>query len=163
MPTPDPAHTAAKDALRTLLSPVQQFITTLDLADPQAAMAALNTAYPLSGALMQDVRAKVRAGVDEGWLAHRGAPPVRFSRLAKPSDAMAQSIDVVSMTGAGPGHTHPTGEVDLSFARTEGATFDGTTEGWLVYAPGSWHTPTTNGHMDIVYFLPDGAIAFDSP
>ena len=65
------------------------------------------------------------------------------------------------MSGPGPGHVHPNGEFDLSFALDGNPKFDGQAEGWLVLPPGSWHTPTvTDGRMGILYFLPNGAIEF---
>ena len=63
--------------------------------------------------------------------------------------------------GAGMAHTHPGGEFDLCFAVSGSPTFDGRPEGWTVYAPGSWHVPTVQGGvMDILYFLPAGAMKF---
>ncbi len=66
------------------------------------------------------------------------------------------------MKGVGPGHTHERGEVDLCFVVDGDPRFDGNPAGWTVYPPGSWHRPTvTGGAMDILYFLPDGAIRFE--
>jgi Domain of unknown function (DUF4863) len=65
------------------------------------------------------------------------------------------------MQGAGAGHTHVNGEFDLCFAVSGGASFDGRPEGWVVYAPNTWHLPTVGGGaMDILYFLPGGGIRF---
>ncbi|HJL17019.1 MAG TPA: DUF4863 family protein, partial [Sandaracinaceae bacterium LLY-WYZ-13_1] len=72
------------------------------------------------------------------------------------------SIDCVHMDRPGPGHTHPNGEIDLCFAVRGEPTFDGHPPGWTVYPPGSWHVPTVEGGvMDILYFLPGGAIRFE--
>ena len=66
------------------------------------------------------------------------------------------------MSAPGPGHTHPNGEIDLCFAVDGAPTFDGHPPGWTVYPPGSWHVPTVaGGVMDILYFLPGGAIRFE--
>ena len=41
--------------------------------------------------------------------------------------------------------------------------FDGHAEGWTVYPSGSWHVPSVaGGVMDILYFLPGGAIRFEA-
>ena len=57
--------------------------------------------------------------------------------------------------------THPNGEVDLCFTVDGNPTFDGNAPGWTVYEPGSWHVPSVaDGVMDILYFLPGGAIKF---
>jgi hypothetical protein len=65
------------------------------------------------------------------------------------------------MSGVGPGHTHGNGEIDLCLAVGGTPRFDGHGPGWVVYPPGSWHEPTvTGGAMDILYFLPGGAIQF---
>ena len=49
----------------------------------------------------------------------------------------------------------------MAFVVDGAAKFDGWGEGWVVYGPRSWHVPVVaNGVMDIVYFLPSGAITF---
>jgi hypothetical protein len=66
------------------------------------------------------------------------------------------------MAKPGPGHTHPNGEIDLCFAVSGAPRFDGNAPGWTVYPPNSWHVPTVEGGvMDILYFLPGGAIRFE--
>jgi hypothetical protein len=43
----------------------------------------------------------------------------------------------------------------------EGAAFDGVSDGWKVYEPGSVHCPTvTGGSAYVMYLLPEGAIEF---
>jgi len=144
------------------LSPVLAFARLLDVNDPSAAKAALDVAFPMDGDAMQELRALVRRGVEERWLAEREAGGVRFSRPRKAQDAADVSVDVVHMDRPGPGHTHPNGEIDLCFAVSGEPRFDGAPEGWTVYPPGSWHVPTVEGGvMDIVYFLPAGAIRFE--
>jgi hypothetical protein len=144
------------------LTPVLAFARSLDVNDPSAAKAALDVAFPMDGDAMKELRALVRRGVEERWLAEREAGGVRFSRPRKAQDASDVSVDVVHMDRPGPGHTHPNGEIDLCFAVSGEPRFDGASEGWTVYPPGSWHVPTVEGGvMDIVYFLPAGAIRFE--
>jgi hypothetical protein len=150
------------DTLLDRLAPVLALARTLDVTDPAAAKATLDDAFPTDGALFAELRALVRQGVEERWLAEREAGGIRFSRPRKASGADDVSIDVVHMDQPGPGHTHPNGEIDLCFAVSGDPRFDGAPEGWTVYPPGSWHVPTVEGGvMDIVYFLPGGAIRFE--
>lgn len=151
----------SREALLEALVPVCRFIAALDLSASDAA-ARLEASFPVQGEAMRGVRTLVRRGVEAGWLCDRENAGVRFSRLAKAGDATAGfSIDAVHMNGPGPGHVHPHGEVDLSFAVSGDATFDGRPPGWTVYPSASWHVPTVaGGVMDILYFLPGGAIAF---
>jgi len=132
-------------------------------AHPGATAASLASTFPLDSDLLRAVREKVVAGLEAGWLTPREAGGVKFGRVAKTSaESMGYTIDAVDMNGPGPGHTHPEGEVDLCFALTNGARFDGHPEGWVVYGAGSWHVPTvTDGRMAILYFLPNGAIRFE--
>ncbi|MED5372978.1 MAG: DUF4863 family protein [Myxococcota bacterium] len=154
---------AERDALIAALQPILATLSTLDPQDPQAAMATLNERHPIAS--LGELAAFVRLGVEEGWLCDREANGVKFSRVAKPADPMAagMSIDAVHMCAAGPGHTHPKGEFDLCFAVSGDPRFDGKPPGWTVYPPGSWHEPTVSGGvMDILYFLPDGAMRFEA-
>ncbi len=147
-----------KAELLQLLEPIQAFLGELDLSATAVAKEALDERFPLE--TLSDLRELVREGVLDGWLAERENEGVRFGRLQKPGQN-PRSIDLVHMDGAGPGHEHPSGEIDLCFAVTEGALFDGNPEGWTVYGPGSWHVPTVSeGTMDILYFLPGGEIRF---
>ncbi|MEZ4249422.1 MAG: DUF4863 family protein [Polyangiales bacterium] len=96
------------------------------------------------------------------WLRGAQAGRIRFSRPRKASGEGDVSVDVVHMDRPGPGHTHPNGEIDLCFTVSGDPRFDGAPEGWTVYPPGSWHVPSVEGGvMDIVYFLPAGAIRFE--
>lgn len=144
--------------LRDLL----QFVAGLDLSDPAASETALNASYPLDGAYITGVRSLMEAGLAAGTLADRGELPVRWSRVWKASDeAAGLSADAVYMSGPGPRHEHPEGEVDLCFATSGEPTFDGRPPGWVVYGPGSVHVPTVaGGGMLILYLLPSGAIRF---
>ena len=144
------------------LAAVLEQVQATDPSDPTAA-AALQAALPLDAPAMQELAALVRRGIDEGWLCEREANGVRFSRVARPDHAGTTpfSVDAVHMSGPGPGHTHPEGEIDLCFPVSGDPSFDGHPPGWVVYAPGYWHVPTVaGGTMDILYFLPQGAIQF---
>ena len=152
----------SREQLLTALRPVLQTVAALDLKDEGAAQA-LGSRYPADGEVLSQLRNLVRQGVKEGWLADREAGGVRFSRLAKAGpDTFGLSIDVVHMNAPGPGHTHPNGEVDLCFPVEGQPTFDGRSAAWTVYPQGSWHVPSVqDGVMDILYFLPEGAISFE--
>jgi hypothetical protein len=147
-----------KEQLLELLQPICERIAKLDAAEADAARAELERALPASS--LAEVRKLVRSGVEARWLCDRENAGVRFSRLAKTTPS-GLSIDAVHMSGPGGAHTHPNGEFDLCFAVSGAPRFDGRSEGWTVYAPGSWHVPTVSGGaMDILYFLPGGAIVF---
>ena len=149
-----------RDELLAALNPVLEFVRGVDVTRPDDAARALSTRFPLDGDVLRALRAQVRSGVVAGWLCDRQSGDVKFSRVAK--DAGGWSIDAVHMRGAGGSHTHPNGEVDLCFAVDGAPRFDGHAPGWTVYAPGSWHVPTVDGGaMDILYFLPGGAIRFE--
>ena len=157
----------SKEHLLTALQPLLEGLRGLDLTRPEHVRAALGERFPLGS--LAELRALVRRGVAERWLCDReapapdGGPPVRYSRVQKASEPGALSIDAVHMAGAGGGHTHPAGEIDLCFRVDGDPRFDGQAEGWTVYAPGTWHVPTvTGGAMDILYFLPGGKIRFEA-
>jgi Domain of unknown function (DUF4863) len=125
--------------------------------------ASLQQTFPVGGDAWSTLAAALREGIDGGTLCVRENAGVRFERALKPTPELPWSIDLVHMNGAGPGHVHPQGEIDVCFAVDAGARFDGHPEGYVVYGPGSHHVPTvTGGRMDIVYFLPGGAISFDA-
>ena len=85
---------------------------------------------------------------------------VRTARRIAASSAR-RDIGAVVMTGPGPRHRHPLGEVDYC-VRLEGEpTFDGRAPGWVVLPTDSTHVPTVaDGKMLIVYLLPEGSIEF---
>lgn len=125
--------------------------------------AELEAAFPSDGAFFSELRTACMAGIDSGRLADRGAPPLRYGRIVKPSSSTSgYSIDVVTMTDVvGPHHAHPKGEIDMVMPIDAAARFDGHGIGWLVFGPGSDHSPTvTGGTAAILYALPDGAIRF---
>jgi len=84
---------------------------------------------------------------------------MRWSRLHRPGpETQGFSADVVLMSGAGPDHEHPRGEIDLCFPIDGEPRFDGQPAGWVVYPPGSRHVPTVSGgSMLILYLLPEGS------
>lgn len=143
------------------LATVLDVVRTIDPSDPEAT-AKLEAKLPSGGEALEALRAAVRAGVAAGELAARENDGIRFGRLRKAAADDDVSIDIVHMDKPGPGHTHPNGEIDLCFAVSGAPTFDGHAPGWTVYPPGSWHVPTVaGGAMDILYFLPGGAIRFE--
>ncbi len=123
----------------------------------------LNEKAGPDSALFHALSDACRAGVAEGWLCSREHGGIKFGRIIKPTDATGGfSVDVVEMNDcAGPHHAHPTGEIDMIMPLDAGAEFDERGEGWLVYGPGTAHSPTVRGGKAIVlYLLPDGAIDF---
>ncbi|HVW69761.1 MAG TPA: DUF4863 family protein [Steroidobacteraceae bacterium] len=123
----------------------------------------LNIWYPAGGAETQAVFDSCRAAIAAGWMCNREAGGIKFARVVKPAAAThGFSVDVVDMPPlAGPHHRHPNGEIDLIMPLEPDAKFDGRPAGWLVYGPGSAHSPTvTGGRALILYLLPAGAIEF---
>ncbi len=148
----------AKELL-SLAAPILDRLATLDAERPALAKS------ELAGLDVSAFEAGLRAAHAEGWVTPRAQAGVRFGRLAKASEeTRGFSIDIVEMSGAAAGpHTHPAGEFDLSFTLDGAPAFDGHGPGWLVYPPGSRHTPVvTGGRMLIAYFLPGGAIRFEA-
>jgi len=113
--------------------------------------------------LYREVFAACRQGVAEGWMCAREGGGIRYGRVVRPDEGLdGFSVDVVDMDSlAGPHHAHPQGEIDLIMPLDEAARFDGHGAGWLVYGPGSAHSPTvTGGQALVLYLLPAGAIEF---
>jgi hypothetical protein len=141
------------------LEPILVVAVSLNPAD-SAAEQFLNKEFAGDGKLLTRVRSILRDGIQNGALCDREAGGVRYSRLRK-AHGNELSIDVVHMSGPGSAHLHPRGEIDLCFSVTGTPLFDGRQPGWVVYPPNTWHMPTvTGGAMDILYFLPGGAIQF---
>jgi hypothetical protein len=134
----------------------------VDLSDPRAAEAELARRLAPGSARADELNAALRALLADGAIANRGEPPVRWGRVAKAGEATGGfSIDAVHMTGAGPRHRHPNGEIDWCVPLAGEPTFDGRAAGWVVLAPGSAHVPTVaGGAMLVVYLLPGGEIEF---
>jgi len=119
--------------------------------------------FPRDGPEFQAIAQLCREGVEAGWLASRGEPPLKWGRVIKATPATGHfSVDVVEMEEvAGPQHAHPRGEIDMIIPIDAEATFDGRGAGWLVYPPGSAHQPTVaGGRAIILYLLPAGEIVF---
>jgi len=141
------------------LAELQAAVRETQVTDPAAANA-LAARFPIGSPQVQRVRQLMREGVEARWLCDREHEGVAYSRVQKSTDG-SLSIDAVNLSGPGAGHTHPGGEFNLCFAVSGSPLFDGRPEGWTVYAPGSWHVPTVEGGtMDILYFLPAGAMKF---
>ncbi len=125
--------------------------------------AELNAEFPADGPAFRDVFDACRAGVAAGWMCNREGHGIRYGRVLKPSDVTHEfSVDVVEMEDIkGPHHKHPNGEIDLIMPLSPGARFDGCGAGWLVYGPGTAHSPTVSeGNALVLYLLPGGAIEF---
>ena len=146
------------DTFRPLLDAARD----LDLSDTAAAERLLRERFDPAGDAARALNDELRALLEAGRIADRGEPPVRFGRVAKATDETdGFSIDVVHMSGPGPRHRHPTGEIDYCVALEGEPTFDGHAPGWVVLGPDSVHVPTVDGGtMLIVYLLPGGAIEF---
>jgi hypothetical protein len=123
----------------------------------------LNERFPVDGPDYVAIFTSCQAAIASGWMCSREAGGFRFGRVIKATDRThGFSVDVVDMQPiAGPHHRHPNGEIDLVMPLTQGAQFDGRGAGWLVYGPGSAHSPTvTEGRALVLYLLPAGAIEF---
>ena len=131
---------------------------------PQALSQELARRFDPEGDEARALNAHLVALLEEGRIAERGEAPLRFGRAAKASNETdGFSIDVVHMSGPGPRHRHPRGEIDYCIALEGEPTFDGHGPGWVVYAADSTHVPTVaGGTMLIVYLLPGGEIEFQS-
>jgi hypothetical protein len=134
----------------------------LDLSAGPEAETQLSERFNPNGQAAKDLNAALIRLFEEGKIANRGEPPVRWGRVAKAeADSYEFSIDVVHMSGPGPRHRHPNGEIDYCIALEGDPTFDGRQPGWVVMEPGSVHVPTVSGGlMLIVYLLPGGAMEF---
>jgi hypothetical protein len=134
----------------------------VDLADAAAAEAELRRRLDPASDAARALNAALVALLAEGAIANRGELPVRWGRVAKAGpETDGFSIDAVHMTGAGPRHRHPAGEIDWCVPLEGEPTFDGRGAGWVVLGPRSEHVPTVaGGAMLVVYLLPDGAIEF---
>lgn len=129
----------------------------------ESLMAELNRDFPAEGETFQALAEACRTGIREGWLCQREHGGVKFGRPVKPGpETHGFSVDVVEMDDVvGPRHAHPNGEIDMIIPESEGAVFDGHGEGWLIYGPGTVHSPTvSHGKAIVLYLLPDGAIEF---
>lgn len=152
--------TLTKEQFVELLEPLARVLKDFDV-DAADAASAVEQEAPFHGELVGSIRAAATAHVDSEWLLPRSAGGIRFGRVTK--DLHGFAVDAVLMDVPGPRHRHPAGEIDLCFATRGEPRFDGHREGWVVYPSDSSHVPTvTGGEMLILYFLPGGAIEFDS-
>jgi hypothetical protein len=142
--------------------PLLEAALDIDLGDARAAELELGRRWDPKGDPAKRLKAELVELLEQGQLAQRGALPVKWGRVCKASPTSnGYSIDVVLMSGPGPRHRHPNGEIDYCIALDGAPTFDGRPAGWIVKAKGSTHVPTVEGGtMLIVYFLPDSAIEF---
>lgn len=148
----------SKEEFAAMLRPLCEALQQVDV-DAADAAAQAERAAAFRGEAIAAIRAAAVAHIDSEWLLPKEAGGVRFGRVAK--DLCGFSIDCVFMNSPGPRHRHPNGEIDLCFATSGAARFDGQPEGWVVYGKGSEHVPTvTDGEMLILYFLPGGAMEF---
>lgn len=165
------SESAAPDArLRELLAPLLAKVASLRPEDrhDEASVAELESlmeeSFPYAEEHVQAVGAEISRGVKDGWLCNRGEADSRFSRLAKPAKSThGLSVDCVSMTGMAIDHTHTKGEVTIGFAADgadpQAVRFEGRAAGWIFLGPGSRHRPhVEGGRMNLIYFLPDGAV-----
>lgn len=150
----------SNETLIELVRPILDHLAKADLSAPDKAIAELNAAFPPDSAYVKSIRKLFSEGIAAGWLCDKKGGAASFSRVAKTGEATKGfSIDAVRLEGPGVWHRHTTGEVDLCFSDTPDARFDGFSEGWVVFAPGSAHVPTsTAGAMNILYFIPNGAL-----
>lgn len=147
--------------LETFL-PLCRAVSGVDLTDAAAAEAELTRRLDPAGPEGRRIAAEMKQLLEQGEVANRGELPVRWGRVSKATDeTLDLSIDVVLMTGAGPKHRHPNGEVSFAIALDGDPRFDGKPEGWVVLPTDSVHVPTVEGGtMLIAYFLPQGAMEF---
>ena len=147
---------------RELIAPLTQALAGKSLDQDLGQW--LNQAHGPESASYQQLKAACITGRSEGWLCDREGGGLRYGRIFKPApDLNGFSVDVVDMQDlAGPYHAHPDGEIDLIMPLDEAAQFDGHGAGWLVYAPGSAHSPTVSqGRALVLYLLPNGRIDFN--
>ena len=142
--------------------PLLEAASGVDLSDPATAQAELERRLDPAGAQAQRLGLELAGLFEAGRLAERGDWPVRWGRAAKAGpESLGFSIDVVVMTGAGPRHRHPAGEVNWCVPLEGEPAFEGCTNGWVVMPPDSVHVPEVRGgKMLIVYLLPDGQMEF---
>ncbi len=149
------------ERLHEVLQPVTQWLAN-EAIGPELTEG-LNSNFAAGSDWYQEVLSLCQQGIAEGWVCQHEQGGIKYGRVFKPSAELNNfSVDIVFMKDVvGPHHVHPQGEVDLVLPLTEGAAFDGTSEGWKVYPPESAHKPTvTGGEAFVIYFLPNGEIKF---
>lgn len=149
------------DAFRQLIKTVTTEISGRPL--DASLQAALQKTFPYEGAVCQSIVRACKQAIEDGWMCKHEHGGIRYGRVIKPAENLdGFSVDVVEMQDiAGPEHSHPEGEIDLIMPLDDGARFDGQPAGWLVYGPGTIHSPTVSaGRALVLYLLPQGKIAF---
>jgi hypothetical protein len=144
-----------------LLAPVAERIRSKAL--DKGLQTELNEAFPADGKVFKAIERACHAAIAAGWMCNREAGGIRYGRVVKPDNTLADcSVDVVEMEDVkGPHHRHPNGEIDMIMPVSRDAKFDGHGAGWLVYGPDTAHNPTvTEGKALVLYLLPGGAIEF---
>ncbi len=142
--------------------PLLEAARGVDLADPAAAKRELARRFDPHSREAAELNRELVILLRKGAIASRGELPVKWGRVAKSSpETLDFSIDVVHMSGAGPRHKHPEGEINYCIALAGRPTFDGEPDGWVVKSRDTTHVPTVEGGtMLIVYLLPKGSIEF---
>lgn len=156
-----PADSATRDRFGNLIADLTKSMAARPL--DRSLEEDLNDRFPVDGPIYRDVFDSCRRAIAAGWMCNREADGIRYGRVIKHGPAThGFSVDVVDMPPlAGPHHAHPNGEIDLVMPLEPAAKFDGRGAGWLVYRPGSAHSPTvTGGRALVLYLLPGGAIEF---
>jgi hypothetical protein len=123
----------------------------------------LNAEFPADGELFKHLAQECAEGLRSGRFGRNGDQRRRWGRVFEPNSTTAGfSVDVVFLDEtSGPPHRHPNGEIDMIIPLDPEARFDGQGRGWLVYGPGSVHTPlATRGRLLVLYLLPNGSIEF---
>ena len=145
-----------------VFQPLLEAAHGLTLDDPERARHELVQRFDPESEAARSLNQSLVELFEQGRIADRGEPPLKWGRAAKASDdTLGFSIDVVHMSGPGPRHRHPAGEVNYCVALEGQPTFVGRPAGWVVEPPGSEHVPSVEGGtMLIVYLLPGGQMEF---
>jgi hypothetical protein len=150
-----------RDALVAMLSRLKSDLHGLNLSKPEAARAALQAKYPLTGDYLVEVKRLWQRGVEEGWLGDSQSAFTVGQRIAPASKYFPFSIDALVLGSHAAGHAHPKGEVSLTWPMDGNPRYCGSPAGWLICSPGSKHVPeVTGGRMFVLTFVPDGKLDF---
>ncbi|RLA04786.1 MAG: DUF4863 domain-containing protein [Gammaproteobacteria bacterium] len=123
----------------------------------------LNEKFHASSKTFKLIECACHDGIETGALCAQEAGGIKYGRVFEPSSELSNySVDLVYMKDVkGPRHCHPLGEIDLIIPIGSDAEFDNRGAGWMVYEPGSIHSPTVcNGDALVLYLLPEGKIEF---
>jgi hypothetical protein len=169
-----------------LIEPAVAFIEKIRDKTPGEEMERwLNDTHGPGSPVYEDLAARVRRGVEEGWAANVeiAGPHYRRSRLLEPCKrSHFFSLTTVYMDSRGGSlppafgehepvfrgdyHLHPYGEFNLVVPLEPTAELRGPLgwrhAGWTAPAPGSHHYPEARGGALIAFFLlPSGRISYD--